>query len=163
SEREYSTAFTLRFLLGILMLGIIVATSGFAARLLNNAAAGPVIKILSLNFIIASFGFIPGMQLTRALDYRRQMFPTISAAVAGSLVAIGLAFNGYGYWSLVFAELTSSAVRSALLHRLSRWRIKLALNIKSALELLQFGLPVFGSAMLVFIIFNADNFIIGAV
>src|SRR5262244_3040764 len=61
SEREYSTAFTLRFLLGILMLGIIVATSGFAARLLNNAAAGPVIKILSLNFIIASFGFIPGM------------------------------------------------------------------------------------------------------
>jgi O-antigen/teichoic acid export membrane protein len=161
--RAINTAWTLRLVLGAVAFCLALPASRLAAVGFRDPVVSTVLVVLSLDFLINSIGFIPGNLMMRELDYRRWIQPMIAAAIVRTAVACWLAVKGFGFWSIVIAGLAASVAQAAYFVCLDHRKLEFQWDKGVARELLRFGVPLFASGLLVFVLFNADNFIVGAV
>jgi lipopolysaccharide exporter len=162
-EKGLYTGFTIRGALGIAIFAICFLFAPLAKLFCDNEAVVVVIRVLSLNFLIGSFTFLPSSLLTRALNYRKLVVPQVVAAILNFLVSIVLALNGFKYWSIVVANLFAAMASVIIINLINPVKIRFYFDKKRASELVHFGMDVFFSGIVIFCIFNADNFIIGTV
>lgn len=162
-EKVLETAQTLNLILAVLLFGCALIAAPFAVRLFHVPAAAGVISALSLSYLFSTIGFLPGWLLQREMRFGRQRTPLVVASVVRGCVSVGLALAGAKYWSLVLGNLASFATNGALLRVVrpvgAKWRI----HPDIARDLLRFGLPFWFSALLMFVVFNIDNFFVGSV
>ncbi|MBP7734471.1 MAG: lipopolysaccharide biosynthesis protein [Spirochaetes bacterium] len=163
TDGDLYTGFTFKFIIGVAAFVIAFALSPFAKLIFDNDAVSDVIIILSLNFVVSNFAFIPHCLLTRDLDYKRMFIPQTGTALVNYALSIILAINGYKFWSIVIANIASVIVNVILLNYMKPVRIRFAFDRKVAVEFTRFGGNLFLSGIVIFGIFNADRGIIGSV
>ena len=162
-DRELYTAFTVKFLLGIAISTLAFLCAPLLLHFFENPAIVNVMRVLSLTFILSTFSCLPNILLTRELNYRRLSLTNQLPAILNSVVAVSLALLGFGYWSLVISCI-SMFIGTAVLTNLARpVRYRFAYDPDAARQFINFGKNIFMSGVIAFLIFNADNFIIGAV
>jgi O-antigen/teichoic acid export membrane protein len=127
----------------------------------DNSAIENVTKALSVTFIITSFGFLPTCLLTRELNYKKLIIPQVSAAVLYSGLSVILALMGFNYWSIVLANVVSTIISILVVNFIHPVKIKFLFDWTLFREFMRFGTNLFYAGFFVYIIFNADNFIIG--
>jgi O-antigen/teichoic acid export membrane protein len=76
---------------------------------------------------------------------------------------VGLVLLGFGYWGIVVAEVVATVIFVTILGLVRPVIVRLRWDKSAARELFHFGSPIAGSSLLVFLLFNADNFAIGSV
>ena len=156
-----STGFILKAVLSCFVFGVSCCLSYFADLVFDAHDVGRVIQILSLNFLISCFVFLPTCLLTRDLNYRKLLVSQTATAFVNYSLAIVLAMNGFSYWSIVISNIVSGVLNVFLLNILEPIKIVLRFDKKIASQLIHFGGNLFLCGVITFIIFNADNFIIG--
>lgn len=161
--RATNTAWSMRVVLGAAAFALAIPAARLAAVSFGDPAVSPVLVVLSLEFLISSFGFVPSYLMVRGLDYRRWVQPMIAAAVVRTATACWLAVKGFSFWSIVIAELASCITQAAYFVCLDHRKLQLQWDKEVARELLRFGVPLFSSGLLVFAVFNADNLVVGAI
>lgn len=157
------TGFTMKLSIGSFIYLIAFAASGLAVFFFDNPAVVDVIKLLALNFIINCFGFIPSTKLKRDLDYKKVAFATVCQTIVNSSLAMILALAGFKYWSIVLANLCATTAMIVALNILKPIKIKFAFDRVAARQFMNYGTSLSLTGFVVFMIFNIDNFIIGAV
>lgn len=157
------TGFALKFALGLGVALVAYLLAPLSLHVLDHPSTPSVIRILALNFVLSSFVLLPNCLLMRELDYRRLFVPQVASSIVNSVLAIALAVAGFKFWSIVIASVASNIVSAALLNALRPVRYDLRLNRQTARKFLGFGGQLFGSGLVIFAIFNADNFIIGTI
>ena len=162
-EKALYTGFTIKAILGLSIFTASFLFSPMSKLIFDDHAVVDVIKLLSLTFIINIFAFLPSTLLTRELNYKKLVISQVGFAIANSGISIILALNGFKYWSIVVSNLCATIVFVFLINIINPVKIKFFFNKKNAYELISFGSNLFFSGLIVFAIFNIDNFIIGAV
>lgn len=162
-EAGLYTGFAIILILGFVLCLLTFIISPLAKIIFDNDAVVILIKVLSINFLIYSFSFIPNCMLTRELNYKKLFIPQVCSAIIGSGTSIVLALSGFKYWSLVIASLCTSFTTALVLNILKPVRIKLRFDIKQASEFIHFGGYLFLSGLAAYVLFNIDNFMIGTV
>lgn len=162
-DKDIYTAFTLKILLGILVFSLSFAWGSLSQKAFDNPAVKPVIIVLSAGLLTDCLGFVPTTTLARELEFKRLVFPQLASQVTATAVAITAVYLGFRYWSIVFSNLSASVASVAIVFALRPVPLKLTWNWETAKGHLKFGSHIFLSGLLVFILFNVDNFIIGAV
>lgn len=162
-DRGLYSAFTINLVLGcaICLYGFIL--SPVAGIFFHDKAVVLVIRVLSLNFLINAFSFLPNSLLTRELSYRKLFFAQVYSSIFGAATSIVLALSGFKYWSIVIASLCTSLTTTIVLNFLRPVRIRILFDREKASELVHFGGSLFLTGLLAFITFNMDNFTIGTV
>ncbi len=163
SEDELYTAFTLKILLGLAIFALSIFLGSVSLGAFDNPAVGAVIVVLAANLLIGCLGFIPNAVMTRDLRFKRLTIPQIGSQVTASAVAVITVYAGFRYWSIVISNLTASVASVAILFTLCPVSIKLRWDGQSLKRHVEFGMSLFLSGLMVFVLFNADNFVIGAV
>jgi O-antigen/teichoic acid export membrane protein len=79
------------------------------------------------------------------------------------VVAVILALTGFKYWSIVIASICGDSVMMVMLNLMRPKRIRFLVDTSIARQLFKFGGSLSLTGLLVFAIFNTDNFIVGAV
>lgn len=144
----------------ILYAGLFLGAPVFATAM-GAPAATPVIRVLAFSVITDGIVSVPAALLQR---YFRQGKKTIADQVhgwLGALVSVGLAWRGYGAMSLGVGQVVGSLAGGILIVIFSPSPFRLGFDIAKARKLLVFGLPLAGSSLIVFLIANVDNFIVG--
>lgn len=100
-----------------------------------------LIRILSLSLFLTSFKTIPSILLERELKFEKLVIPEIAETIIYNSIAVYMALNGYGVWSLVIAILARTLVGAILLNYLSPWSIGWGFSRAAASSLLGFGVP----------------------
>ena len=163
TPRYVRAGFTASILLGLFTTTLVWLTAPLAAAALGNAQLVPIIRGLSLGFLLANPGFVAEALSQRNLAWRRLMWVEVSAFLVGyALPALILASRGYGVWALVVSALTQSLVRTVTLLALQphpKWP-RIGREIKELL--------LYGSQFTVARIFNytagqGDNLVVGRV
>jgi lipopolysaccharide exporter len=157
-----STAFTIQVSLGVGLFCLAFVGAPLAHLFFDNGAVVGVIRLLSLNFVIGALGFVPNTLLQRALDYRKIAIANTCATAVNASVSIVLALLGFGYWSIVVANLAGSVVVTVVLNVIEPHTLRFNVNAAQAHELIRYGRGLFASNFVIFAVFNADIFIIGA-
>lgn len=162
-DKALYTGFTVKFFLGIFICLAAWVAAPLATTLFDNPAVVDVIRILSLNFVINSFMFLPNVLLTKELNYKKISLYNTLTVFLQSTVAIILALNGFKFWSIVIANVSSAVFMVIIVNIIKPVRLRFMFNRAIADQLINYGGNIFLTGFIVFIIFNIDNFMIGSV
>jgi O-antigen/teichoic acid export membrane protein len=158
-----NTVFTINILLGLVLSVLVIPLAPFVAAYFQDPQVTPVLRWMGISFMIYALGSVHTNLLVRDLDYRRKMIPELGSALIKGAVSIGMAYLGYGVWSLVFGQLAGGLASVLLVWIILPWRPRLTLDPQAAGPLMKFGASVTGIDILSQIIDNLDYVIVGRV
>jgi PST family polysaccharide transporter len=161
-EREHlDTAFWTNVGIAFVMTAITIAGAGLIAEFFSQPKLIPVLRWLSLSFLIGSLNSVQAALLQRNLDFKPLAIRSLIATLGGGVVGLTLALMGFGVWSLVFQQLANSVIQVITLWWASDWRPRLSFSMKHLRDLFSFGINILAINILNFLITNGDNFLIG--
>ncbi len=150
-EREHlDTAFWTGILVGGLMTIITIAASTLVANVFQEIKLVPIIRWLSLSFLLAAFSSTQKAILRRRLAFKSLAIRSMVETVIAGIVGVTMAFLGFGVWSLVAQTLVGTLVGAIVLWRITDWRPGLNFSVKHFRELFTFGLNIVGIKILDF-------------
>ena len=164
SALRYSSAFW--FLSGFGLITSIIFAIG-VAPLLAAAFAEPQLVELALfmswSILFHSISIVPLVRLTRRLMFRRIVIAEIIAVLAASVVAIALAYFGFGVLSLALQQVVLFFCKSVALFVLSGWRPHLAFSSDSLRDIVEFSAYTLGVKIIQYLRTRSDMLIVGFV
>lgn len=139
---QLASAFGLLLLVNsTLFLSLVFAASQIATYF-NEPRLETLIQATGLIFVLSPFRTIPNALLDMALDFKLKSQVELAAAIVSSLLALTLAFFGFGVWALVGAILSNSILRAGLLAYFRPWIIRPMLRWEPVRELLKYGIII---------------------
>src|SRR5215216_2614707 len=157
------TVFTINLLLGLFLSALIIPLAPPVAAYFHAPAVTPVLRWMGFSFIINALGSVHTNWLVRDLDYRRKLVPELGGALIKGVISIGMAYLGYGVWSLVFGQIIGAAVSVVLVWIILPWRPRLRLDTSLAGSLMKFGASVTLIDIMTQITDNIDYVIVGRI
>lgn len=152
---------SMQVLVGLGMAAVNWLLAGLIARLFHNPAAAPVVRIVSLLFIIQALGQTASSLLKREMDFKSlQMAQVFSYMAAFIGVGIPLAFLGAGVWALITAQLMQAFLNTVLVYVKVRHPLRPLFRAKDK-AVIGYGLKVVGTNIVNWVIVNVDNLIVG--
>ncbi len=148
TEADYATVFYYNLAVGLALYGVLFAASGYIAQFFGEPILRPVIRVLGLDLVIRSLTIIQLTLLIKKVNFRLQAKIQIIAAALSGIIAIAMAYSGYGVWSLVARTITSAFFISAMLWLWNAWRPVSNFSAKSFKELFGFGSRLLASGLL---------------
>lgn len=142
SQQDYDTAFVISAALGLLGVALALAIAP-----LLWAHRGPEAAWILLMMSGASLGRMLAQpsqaELERSLRYGAITWTTTGAAVVPNLIALGLAWTGFGVWSLAWRDVLVGTSWAAASMLVSRYRFRGLLSRDSWRRLMDFSKPLF--------------------
>lgn len=163
SQRVLNTAFTMRNIVAFVLVTIALLISFVVPYFYDYPGIEWVIRLMAFNFVLNSLGFISVVMLKREMNFLLLNLASLVSTIVGSVVSVYLAYSGYGFWSLVWANLLSTLAYVAVIKKVKSINLKYEIEKESAKELLNFGGFIFISGLMIYVIFNASNFVVGSV
>ena len=157
------TVFTINIIIGLILTVIIIPFAPLVATYFRDPQVTPVLRWMGLSFIINSLGSVHTNWLVRDLDYRRKLIPDLGSAILKGVISIGMAYFGYGVWSLVFGQIAGAIASVILVWIILPWRPRLTVDRKIAGGLMKFGVSVTGIDIINEITDNIDYVIVGRI
>ena len=160
--RDVDEAFTLNFLLALIMYGSLFLLAGPLAEQVFEEPELPLfLRVLGWHILLAPFMAIPLALLDRDLRMGRQSVIHASTAVFQASLVLGLAIAGMGYWSLVVGSLARRVAEVVSYMAGSGWRPWLAPLSYRVQGLVRFGLNVSLGSLLWYLYSNVDYVFVG--
>ncbi len=139
TEKDYSSVFYWNLVMSIIIYVILFAFAPAISNFYRLPILVDVLRVQSLILIINSFAVVQSNLLIKYLKFKELSIINVVCALIGTIVAIVMAYLGYGVWSLVFSALTNSIFGVLLLWFFSSWKPSLLFSWSSIRELFAFG------------------------
>lgn len=161
TQADYSTIFFWNLTFSLFLYLILFFCSPLVAKFYSMPILNDVLKTIGLNLIITSVLSIQMTRLRKQLEFKKIAITNISSYIIGASVAIFLANNGFGVWSLVVMQLFNSSMSIAILWFLTKWYPSLCFSKNTMKELFSFGGYIMAASILQEICKNLQGIIIG--
>lgn len=160
-EEDYSTVFYFNLVGSVAVYALTFLAAPYIAAFYNQELLTSVVRVYSITFIINAFGAIQLTRLTKTLDFKTQTKVAVPSLILGSAVGIGLAYNGYGVWSLVWSGIVQAAASTIQLWLWAKWRPLWVFNSQKFKLHFNYGVKLMFSGILDTLFTNAYIIIIG--
>jgi O-antigen/teichoic acid export membrane protein len=158
-----NTIFTVNIIIGLVLSALIIPLAPWVAAYFHYPQVTPVLRWLGISFVINALGSVHTNWLVRDLDYRRKLVPELGGALSKGIISIGMAFLGYGVWSLVFGQIAGAIASVVLVWIILPWRPRLSIDRKVAGSFMKFGASVTAIDIITQITDNIDYVIVGRI
>jgi O-antigen/teichoic acid export membrane protein len=139
NEDDYNTMFLVNMGMSILMYLLLFAGAPLISQFFDRPQLLSLVRITGLLLIIQAFSIVQDTILRKRIDFKTKTKASVISAVCSGIVGIGMAFAGFGVWSLVGQQITRQLVYSACLWFFNRWWPKLKFSIESLHYMWGFG------------------------
>lgn len=160
-QEHLSSVFWLNLVTGLLLMLMFMIGSSLISSFYNEPLLIPLTILISTNFLISSLSIVQRTLMTKFLNFRKLSVVEMAAVGLAGIMAITLAYLGFGVWSLAVQGVAYSVATTVLLWMLSDWRPALTFKWQAVKELLGFGLNLLGSQTLNYWTRNIDNLLVG--
>lgn len=161
TNTDYSTVFYFNLVVGTLFYLILFLSAPAISRFFNEPQLISIVRVISIGLIISSLTIIQRTILTKRVDFKLQARISVIASSVSGIVAIVMAYKGFGVWALVSQTLINQALVSIFLWLWNRWRPILIFSKKSFNELFGFGSKLLVSGLIETVYRNIYYLIIG--
>lgn len=155
------TVFVLNLVLAFVLMALLMATAPLFADLYRTPEVAPLIQAISVALVLYALSGVPGALLARRMHFGAIALTDTVGAVLFAAVAVGLAWAGYGVWSLVVAMLASSTVEAAVIMVAARYRPRWQFSGRELRSIAGFAANMTGVNVVNLALRNADSLIIG--
>ena len=161
TQSEISSLFWLNFALGAVLTILLAASSGLIARFFGEPSLTGIVLVLSITFILGAISNQHYALMRRVMEFHRIAMVDICANVVGSIVSVAMAFDGWGYWSLVAKPVVTSVMTVVGVWLCCPWIPGRPRPSRDVKELVGFGLGVTGFTMTDYVARSADRVALG--
>ena len=161
SQNDYSTVFFFNITVAIVIYILLFVFAEKISLFFEIEELKLLTRVLGLGVIINSFSLIQKTILTKEINFKQQAKVSIVSSIVSGIIAIYLAYSGYGVWSLVALTLLRFLLSSLLFWVWSKWRPSFVFNVESFTKLFSFGSKLLVSGLIDTIYQNIYLLIIG--
>lgn len=161
TDTDFSTVFFFNLAAGILFFLLLFFSAPAISGFFNEPELTAILQVLGIILIIDSLTLIQRTILTKRIDFKLQARISVIASIGSGIVAITMAFYGFGVWALVAQRILKQALNSIFLWLWNRWKPLLVFSTKSFKELFGFGSKLLISGLIDTIYRNVYYLIIG--
>jgi len=161
TEEDYSTAFFFNIGISVSLYLILFVSAGLIADFYEEPKLTSLVRVLSLTLITNAFILIQKAKLTKELNFKLLTKVEVIASVSAGVIAIALAYYGFGVWSLVAKTLLISLFTGILYCFWSELTPRLIFSKKSFKEMFSFGSRLAALGIIDTIYLNMYYLIIG--
>lgn len=154
-------AFGIALVSNLLLLAIVWFSSPLVAAFFDEPKLIPIIRTLSVQFLLIPLAVIPEAMLMRELNLKKKSIVNLIASVSGGVATLAFAIGGYGVWSLVWGSLVLMTLRSLGFLVAAPYFVMPQFSFEKAKGLLSFGALITADRLLWFVYSRADVIIIG--
>lgn len=158
---DYSTVFYFNLVVSLLLYGILYLSAPFISVFYEQPALAELLRVLGLILIVKAFSIVQLTKLTKEMNFKLQTIITLPALLGSALVAVIMAFNGFGVWSIIAYRLIREILNSSLLWIYSKWKPKLLFSILKFKYHFKFGVNLLFSGILNGVFNNLYTLVIG--
>lgn len=139
TNEDYSTLFIFNFVVSVLMYALLFIAAPWIAQFFEHPQLIPLVRVMGLILIIQALSIVHNTILSRNIDFKTKTKASVISALSSGLIGIGMAFAGFGVWSLVAQQLSRQLVYSLCLWIFNKWVPQLRLSVKSLRYMWGFG------------------------
>jgi teichuronic acid exporter len=145
----------------LLFLIICLLIAPFAANFYDQPILVKIIPVLSISILTSAMNTVHFSQLRRELNFKKiAQVRNFSTLVAG-IIAITLAFTGFGIWALVANSVVAYIITVPLFYYATKWKPSFIWDKNIFKEILAFGIYLTGSKIIINLSGNADYLFLG--
>lgn len=163
TQKEYSTLFWLQLMIFGLLYLILWYLSPWVAAFYDESQLSTLIPFAALTVVFQAFGKLYDTVLQKDYQFKTIALRNISTNVFSLIIAVILAWKGFGVYSLILSTLAYAVILNSW-NFISGMRVQKVVfycNPKEVIELLKIGVFQTGTRILDFISNKVDVMIIG--
>lgn len=122
THSESSTLFFANVLFSLLIYSFYFIISPFLASYFNESVLSDMLRVLSLVLILNALSSVHKALLIRNIQFRGQAIINLIASLISGLLAIYLAYVGWGIWSLVAYNILYQVFETIMLFKISDFK-----------------------------------------
>ena len=139
----------------------VVITAPLVADYFGDDRIVLILRVLSLQLVITAFATIPRVLVVRKLDAKKRELIYFLRNVSIGICSVLMALNGFGVWSLVYANTLGLIVMAFLFQLWSPRRVWPSFNLKPLKDIYSFGIFVIFQEILIYCYQTIDVLILG--
>mgnify|MGYP000856601895 FL=1 len=139
NQNDFSSVFYLNLLMSVLLYILLFVSAPIIDSFFSGKAITSMLRVIGLILIFNAFSIIQISRLSISLKFREITVYNLIATSVGVIVAIVMALDNYGVWSLVYKTIITGLILSLILWIRSGWRPARQFSIKSVKGLYRFG------------------------
>jgi len=156
-----SSVFYLNLFIGILLTSIIIFFSSYIATFFGDPQITELLQVISINFIIVSFGVVQKALLQKKIDFKHISLIQSIAMFGGIVIGLSSAMYGLGVYSLIAQTLTTSIIGTGMIWFYSSWRPEFHFSLTEIKKIWKYTANLSTFEFINYFAMNADNFLIG--
>lgn len=162
-EPYLNSAWTISILRGFILFVLLYFIAPYATTFFKVPAAMAIIRVVGFSILIQAFTNVAVVCFQKELEFNKQFFYQLSGILADFAVAVFVAVIFKNVWALVFGLLAGDFVRLIVSYFIHPYRPRLSLNLEKIRELFGFGKWILGSSILIFLITQGDDILVGKI
>jgi len=161
TDIDFSTVFYFNLVVGIILFFILFLLAPVISDFFNEPELKPITQVFGMVLVIDSLTLIQQTILIKRIDFKLQTQISVIASIGSGVIALIMAINGFGVWSLVVQRLVRQALNSVFLWLWNQWKPLLIFDRQSFKELFGFGSKLLVSSLIDTLYRNIYYIIIG--
>ncbi len=144
---QLNTAWTYELLRNVVLFLLSFFAAPWMAGLLRAPEATPMLRVMSLSYIILGFRNMGVVHFRKSLDFKQQFRLEVVTSALAVAVTIGLVVWLRSAWAMVFSVLATGVVTVAVSYTLHPFRPRLDFSWTRARPMFGFGMFLLGNTL----------------
>lgn len=121
SNDDYNTMFFTNLVMSIILFWVLWFCSPLIARFFKRLELISLTRVMGLILVLQALSITQVTILTKRIDFKTKTKASLISAILSGIVGIGMAFLGFGVWSLVGQKLSNTFFYSVSLWLFNKW------------------------------------------
>lgn len=161
TSKDYSTIFYWNIAFAVMLYAVLYGIAPTVSVFFHEPVLCEVLRALGVVIVVSSLGLVQRVQLRKQLKIKQLALVNLSALTISAVIAIRMAFRGYGVWCLVALQVVNNFVASVVFWFITKWRPMLYFSFQKLKNLFSFGGYLLAASILQEVSKNMQGVIIG--
>ncbi|REG77488.1 lipopolysaccharide biosynthesis protein [Algoriphagus antarcticus] len=160
-QTDFTSVFYFNIFIGIVVYSGLYLLAPLISDFYNYPELTNISRVVFLTIFINSFGIVQNAKIIKEVNFKILANRTIIANLLAGILAVYLAYNGFGVWALVIQMVLASFLRVIFLWVFAKWVPSLSFSFKPIRILFAFSGNLLLSGMFDVIASNIQTLLIG--
>lgn len=161
TKSDISTVFLFNIAISIISYFILWISAPFIADFYDLDILSILLRVLSISLILNALYTVPLTLISITLDFKTISKINFVSTLVSGLIAVYMAYHGYGVWSLVFQTLINSMITVIMVWIFNSWRPSLIFSKSSFKKLFSYGSNLLVSSIMERVVSDLSSLLIG--
>jgi O-antigen/teichoic acid export membrane protein len=160
-QADFTSVFYFNIFIGTVVYILLYFLSPLISNFYNYPELTNISRAVFFTIFINSFGIVQNAKIIKEVNFKILANRTILANLLAGILAVYLAFKGFGVWALILQMVVASLLRVLLLWTFSKWLPSISFSLNPILRLFAFSRNLMVAGIFDVIASNIQTLLIG--